>query len=69
MSELSDPLWPVVKPRNGEADAIQEMNAKMVCFHPALERTRRADNKLLHAAHAVVQNDFSVAELFRRMGQ
>jgi len=64
---MSDPLWPVMKPRNGSADAIEEMNARMMLFHPALETTRRKNHKVMHDAHDVVQKDVSVSELFRRI--
>lgn len=63
---MSDPLWPVMKPRNGDEDAVREMNAKMILYHPALEPTRRKHNHLMHECHEIVQRNFSVAELFRR---
>ena len=63
----SDPLWPVVKPRSADAGAIEEMNAKMLAFHPALEDTRRADHTVAHYAKAVMERDTSIAELFRQI--
>ena len=64
--EHNDQTWTVVKPRNGSARAIEEMNAKLMAFHPALHETRRDHHQVLHDAHNVLQEDFSVAELFRR---
>lgn len=64
---LPDPLWPVMKPRCGNADAIEEMNARMLAFHPALDATRKADHQIVHYAKAVMERDTSVAELFRRI--
>jgi hypothetical protein len=66
-SEFHDPLWPVMKPRNGDAEAVQEMNAKMVLFHPVLTQTRKDDHKLMHVSHKIVQRDVSITELFRRI--
>lgn len=66
-AENPDYLWPVMKPRNGSAEAIEEMNAKMVLFHPALDSTRRENHQVMHDAHDVVQADVSVSELFRRV--
>jgi hypothetical protein len=62
---LSDQLWSVVKPRCGTADAIEEMNAKMLAFHSALHSTRKSDPRLVHYAKAVMERDISAAELFR----
>jgi hypothetical protein len=64
--EHPDHYWTVAKPRNGSARAIEEMNAKMMAFHPALHATRREDHQVLHDAHNVLQEDFSISELFRR---
>lgn len=63
----SDQYWLVVKPRNGSQEAVEEMNAKMMAFHPALHEVRRADHKVLHDARDVLQKDYSVSELFRRI--
>lgn len=53
MSEL-DEVWTVAKPRNGSHDAVQEMNAKMMAWHPALERTRDDDHSVLRDAYDVL---------------
>lgn len=64
---MSDPYWPVMKPRSGEPNAIEEMNARMIAFHPSLHQVRRDTPKLLQDARDVMDKDVSVADLFRRI--
>lgn len=61
-----DPYWTVCKPRNGSERAIEEMNAKLMSFHPALrEHNHFGDPDSRRHTRAIVDGDFSVAELFR----
>jgi hypothetical protein len=62
---MSDYLEPVMKPRNGEPSAIEEMNARMMLFHPAMREVVREDQELRNAMHKIVSRDVSVGELFR----
>lgn len=62
---MDDYYSTVFKPRDGSAEAIAEMNAKMMIWHPALSDVRRNDRKVMYDAKEVLEGNYSIANMFQ----
>lgn len=64
---MADPVAAVIVPDAGTsmtADRINEMNSKMLLFHPALEDERRGNPELCRQCFDHLSGDVSIAALF-----